>query len=95
MGCRCAFSGVAGDSRCPGDAICITGGDAIVQLRLVQGGTRFDVELHTGNMKPVTAGDLTIELIQLMPYPFSSQPKIAARRLPRHHPHHPLTSSRQ
>lgn len=72
------FRGVDGDSRCPGDAICITGGDAVVQLQVVQGSTRSEIELHTGNMKPVTHGDLTVELIQLMPYPFSSLPKIAA-----------------
>ena len=29
------FEGVSGDSRCPIDAICITGGDALVQIAVV------------------------------------------------------------
>ena len=31
------------------------------------------MELHTGNMQPVTSGNLTIELVQLTPYPFSGK----------------------
>jgi hypothetical protein len=68
------FVGVSGDSRCPGDAICIQGGDAIVKLQLTSAGDRRDIELHTGSMQPVTSGNLTIELVDLMPYPFSSHP---------------------
>ena len=30
--------------------------------------------LHTGDMKPVTHEDLTIALVELSPYPFSSRP---------------------
>jgi hypothetical protein len=70
------FVGVTGDSRCPGDAICITGGDALVTLRVTSGGDDSKVELHTGNSQPVKTGDLTLELLQLMPYPFSSLPSI-------------------
>ena len=69
------FEGVLGDSRCPADALCVLGGDAIVKVRVSSGsGAPVDFELHTGDMKPVTHGDLTIELVQLAPYPFSSQP---------------------
>jgi hypothetical protein len=67
------FVGVSGDSRCPADAVCIQGGDAIVKLRVTSAGSPSDVELHTGNMQPATSGNLTIELLQLMPYPFSGR----------------------
>jgi hypothetical protein len=67
------FNGVTGDSRCPGDAICIQGGDAIVAVTVTsRGGTR-NHELHTGNMQPVKHDDVTISLVQLAPYPFASQ----------------------
>ena len=68
------FDRVTGDSRCPGDAICITGGDAIVHVEVISAlaATRR-YELHTGNMQPVTHGDLTIHLVQLAPYPFSTR----------------------
>ena len=69
------FDGVSGDSRCPGDAICITGGDALVRIAVIPthgGGQAYD--LHTGDMRPVTHADLTIALVELAPYPFSSRP---------------------
>ena len=76
-GLRLRFQGVSGDSRCPGDALCITGGDAIVRVDVLQksGGQRT-IELHTGSMQPVLEGDLTIALETLTPYPFSSLPAI-------------------
>lgn len=69
-----AFDGVEGDSRCPADAVCIQGGDALVKIRVVDGGRPSSYDLHTGNMQPVTHEQLTIALVQLMPYPFSSMP---------------------
>ena len=69
------FEGVSGDSRCPGDAICIQGGDALVHIDVVpSGGTARSYTLHTGDMRPVAHGDLTIALVELAPYPFSSRP---------------------
>jgi hypothetical protein len=67
------FVAVSGDSRCPADAICIQGGDAIVKLQATSAGDTRDLELHTGNMQPVMSGNLTIELLELMPYPFSGR----------------------
>jgi hypothetical protein len=67
------FTGVQGDSRCPADAMCIQGGDAVVQLRVTREREAHDVDLHTGNMKPVTTGDVTVTLVELSPYPFSSR----------------------
>jgi hypothetical protein len=71
---RIRFVGVFGDSRCPADAFCIQGGDAIVRIDVLSfgGGTR-QYDLHTGNLQPVVHDDLTIALVQLVPYPFSSR----------------------
>jgi hypothetical protein len=71
---RVSFLRVLGDSRCPADALCIQGGDAIVEIEVDPNGSpSVPYELHTGDMRPVTHGDLTIELVQLSPYPFSSR----------------------
>jgi hypothetical protein len=69
------FEGVAGDSRCPADAICVWGGDALVQIEVIPAsGRRQPYVLHTGDMRPVVHEDLTIALVELSPYPFSSRP---------------------
>ena len=68
------FVGVRGDSRCPADAVCIQGGDAIVDIEVLSfGGGRQGYELHTGNLQPVVHEGLTIALVKLEPYPFSSR----------------------
>jgi hypothetical protein len=67
------FLGVEGDSRCPADAFCIQGGDARVRVEATSARGRHAYELHTGNMQPVPHDDVTIHLVQLAPYPFSSR----------------------
>ena len=70
------FVGVSGDSRCPADAFCIQGGDAIVEVRVLDSGTAASYELHTGDKQRATAAhrDLRIELLDVQPYPFSARP---------------------
>jgi hypothetical protein len=69
------FDGVSGDSRCPADAMCIQGGDALVQIVVLPTrGASQAYALHTGDMRPVSHEDLTIALVELSPYPFSSRP---------------------
>ena len=68
------FDGVSGDSRCPADALCIQGGDAIVHVTILEGASAAGYDLHTGNMQPVWHDDLTLSLDALQPYPFSSHP---------------------
>jgi hypothetical protein len=69
------FQGVFGDSRCPADAICILGGDALVRIDVRENGrTTGTYDLHTGSMETVRHDDLTIILVELLPYPFSSRP---------------------
>jgi hypothetical protein len=73
-GIQLRFQGVFGDSRCPADAICILGGDAIVRVDVLpERGAAQVVDLHTGDLRPVRHGDLTIALENLSPYPFSSR----------------------
>lgn len=69
------FVGVTGDSRCPGDALCIQGGDAVVRVDVEPArGARASYDLHTGDMRPARHGDITLEIVELAPYPFSSLP---------------------
>jgi hypothetical protein len=68
------FDGVSGDSRCPIDAICIQGGDALVEIAVLPTrGNSQAYALHTGDMRPVAYEDLTIALVELSPYPFSAR----------------------
>ena len=70
------FVRVTGDSRCPADAICIQGGDAIVQIRAAGGGDSTLLGLHTGDASQASAiyRGARITLVDLSPYPFSSRP---------------------
>ena len=70
------FEGVESDSRCPGDALCLTGGNAVVRVAVLTSTTRQEYELHTGNMRPFAYDAWTVSLVQLEPYPFSSLPPI-------------------
>ena len=71
---RVQFLRVSGDSRCPADAVCIQGGDALVHVRATDGNAA-EYELHTGDgsRAAATHAGLRIELVSLQPYPFSSR----------------------
>ena len=69
------FLRVTGDSRCPADAVCILGGDAVVEVRAFDGGDASLLSLHTGDASQ-SAGvhrGASISLVELQPYPFSSR----------------------
>ena len=72
---RIRFLRVSGDSRCPADAFCIQGGDALVHIRAESPGDASDYELHTGDSTRAVAvhAGFRIELSRLEPYPFSSR----------------------
>ena len=74
-GVRLRFEGVTGDSRCPADALCITGGDAIVKVVASGDGGSLSLDLHTGDSSraSVTYGSVRVTLVELSPYPFSSR----------------------
>jgi hypothetical protein len=68
------FVGVTGDSRCPVDVVCVTGGDAVVEIGArSRRSLETHYELHTGDLKPVRHGTLTIALLRLDPDRFSSE----------------------
>ena len=71
---RIQFLRVSGDSRCPADALCIQGGDALVHIRVGES-TASEYELHTGDEAgaTITHAGLRIQLVNLQPYPFSSR----------------------
>jgi hypothetical protein len=66
------FAGVAGDNRCPADALCVLGGSATLRVQVAGPDGRRDVTFETGNLQPVKYGAFTLELVQLAPYPFSA-----------------------
>jgi hypothetical protein len=74
-GVRLRFEGVTGDSRCPADALCIQGGDAVVKLVATGDGGSLSLDLHTGDASraSVTYGSVKVTLVDLQPYPFSSR----------------------
>jgi hypothetical protein len=74
-GVRLQFDAVSGDSRCPSDAVCIQGGDAIVHVRASGDGAVTMLELHSGDASRATAsyGRVRVSLVELQPYPFSSR----------------------
>ena len=71
---RIRFVGVTGDSRCPIDVVCVQGGDAIVEIAVRLGrNAETSYDLHTGDLRPIRHGTLTVTLVQLTPDPFSTQ----------------------
>lgn len=75
-GLRVLFVEVTGDSRCPADAVCIQGGDALVHVRVYDRRGRPAVyDLHTGDASraDVIHRLARVTLIELQPYPFSSR----------------------
>jgi hypothetical protein len=72
---RLQFVRVTGDSRCPADALCIQGGDAIVQVLAAGDNDSALLGLHTGDSTQASADfrGARISLVELQPYPFSSR----------------------
>jgi hypothetical protein len=72
---RVQFVRVTGDSRCPADAVCIQGGDALVQVLASGGDDSTLLDLHTGDNRQASAvhQGVRIALVELQPYPFSSR----------------------
>lgn len=72
---RIRFVEVRNDSRCPADAVCILGGDAIVRITVTSKGAHpARYELHTGSLQPVSHAGFVVRLVSLTPYPFSATP---------------------
>jgi hypothetical protein len=70
---RIRFEGVASDSRCPADVVCVWEGDAGVVLRIMAGGGAGEtVEVHTAlEPRDHSAAGYVISLETLAPEPMS------------------------
>lgn len=72
---------VVSDSRCPGDALCITAGTAVLEfdVALTEAGLTMSQKAQIATDGPNSEfriGDYTVDIEQLMPYPFASLPAI-------------------
>ena len=68
------FNSVTSDSRCPSDALCIQAGEAKVSLTLQSSQGNRNVELSTaGDNSQVAYSGYMVQLVDLEPYPISSQ----------------------
>ncbi len=76
---KVTFVRVTGDSRCPGDALCITAGDAQVALETTYLGAKHSNELAlvAAAKRAVQRGTYTITFDALTPYPFASLGPVA------------------
>jgi hypothetical protein len=66
------FDRVEGDMRCPPGATCVLGGSADVRISVIEGSGESGYVFHTGDPKPVSHKGLSIDLVELVPFPFSS-----------------------
>lgn len=76
---RIRFSAVESDSRCASDVVCVWAGDAvasfIVEMNCECKTPAFELKLHTTlDPKFGVAYGQRVQLLQLQPYPRSSQP---------------------
>lgn len=71
------FDGVPADSRCPGDAICIWQGDAVLRVSAGLKGrpsTTFELGVNDPLRREAAIRDYLIRVESLDPYPFLSRP---------------------
>jgi hypothetical protein len=66
---RVTFVQVLNDSRCPGDALCVWAGDAVLALRVGSA----DVELRSNTAPAQPVGTYTVRVQRVEPYPFTSK----------------------
>ncbi len=60
------------DSRCPSDVVCVWQGEARVEIKLKESQT-YSTVLSTYDNQIDTLGDYSIELIDVQPYPVSTE----------------------
>jgi hypothetical protein len=71
---RMGFVRLVSDSRCPLDALCITAGDAVIQVSFTVG--HLITEVHTDpRLSQIPFANYVIRLTELQPYPQASAPK--------------------
>jgi hypothetical protein len=71
---RIRFDGIAEDSRCPTDVVCVWQGDAHVRLAVTTSGPEWAVGLHTGiEPRQVVVAGFIIRLLDVSPAPVSDR----------------------
>ena len=70
------FDSVVEDSRCPLKAMCVTAGQAVVQVSVSGSGRDRSVELRSepSSARVANVDDVRVEWAQLKPYPYAGQP---------------------
>lgn len=68
-----AFESVLDDSRCPADVVCIWQGEAVLALRVSEGGQPSRLDLTT-NAPEKGVGSYRVRLARVEPYPFAGKP---------------------
>jgi hypothetical protein len=72
---RVGFVGIASDSRCPADAMCVWAGEGVVAVQVVDRSGNRQYQLSTAPSKgSAEHGAYVLTLNDLSPYPFVSQP---------------------
>lgn len=67
------FESVLDDSRCPADVVCVWQGEAVLALRVSEGGEPSRLDLTT-NAPEKRVGSYRIRLARVEPYPFAAKP---------------------
>ena len=73
-GSSIAFLGVVQDSRCPINAVCVVAGEAVARFAITTPSASIDRDLRTPAAVPTVLAPLTIEFLELYPYPFAGRP---------------------
>ncbi|MFX1534075.1 MAG: hypothetical protein ACFFDI_07570 [Promethearchaeota archaeon] len=69
------FLNVKEDSRCPSDVVCVWEGDVAIEVNIILNGqNRGNFELNRSNLHKASFGGYYLKLIELNPYPSSSEP---------------------
>jgi hypothetical protein len=69
------FVGVIGDSRCPATGICVWAGNAVARVLIEAAtGSPATYDLRTDAPDPTRHADLSLELVQVSPYPATTSP---------------------
>jgi hypothetical protein len=73
---RVQFVEVLNDSRCPLNALCITAGDALIAISIIddQGSSRYEVRTNDPVRRKVTHREFLVECVALQPYPDTNRP---------------------
>lgn len=68
------FNRVVGDSRCPSDVVCVWAGEVEIELLVGDDALLLRLPDDQGGRSKAFIGDWTFELLEVTPYPVSTNP---------------------